>query len=341
MTTGEINAWDEKLVHNPDGGNIFQSAEIAEVKRHGAWLPRYLELENYAVTVIEKSVPLLGRLWYIPKGPGVRDASELATVTPLLRTAAKKAGAFAVKIEPELVRNSSTDEAIRALGYVPASPIQPNSSTVVVDLSGSLDEVMARLNQKGRHAIRRAERDGATAKAVEFTDEHARVMYDLLRQTAEGKFNTRSFDYYREFWQNFVTTGRGQLFFAYVDGAVVAGAFSAYLGHKGTYKDGASIRERTVYGASHLLQWEIIQWMKDRGVTSYDLCGTPPSDQIADESHPHYGLGRFKTSFNKTVTDYIGAYDLPVRPFAYKIWSRIGERLAVRLWRYLKHDNWY
>ena len=114
-----------------------------------------------------------------------------------------------------------------------------------------------------------------------------------------------------------------------------------YLGEKGTYKDGASIRKRNAYGASHLLQWEIIKWMKANNVTSYDLCGVPPSDKILDESHPHYGLGRFKTSFNKQVTDYIGAYDLVVKPISYKLWARIGERATLRLHSARFGEYWY
>jgi len=336
-----MNDWDEKLVSNPDGGNIFQMAEVAEVKRMGGWVPRYLELDGLAITVHEKPVFGLGKLWYLPKGPGVSSVEQLRAILPAIKKAAKKVGAFVVKIEPEFKKTEVKASDLTVLNLIPVRAIQPNDSTVVLDISGSLDEIMAGLNQKGRHAIHRAERDGVTVEAVPLSAENAQTMYALLRATADGKFNTRSFDYYHAFWQNLVETGRGQLFFAHFEGKIIAGAFSAYFGQKGTYKDGASVRERTAYGASHLLQWEIIKWMKDHGVTSYDLCGTPPSDQILDESHPHYGLGRFKTSFNKEVTDYVGAYDLPVRPFAYRIWSIIGERITLRLSRTIKHEYWY
>jgi lipid II:glycine glycyltransferase (peptidoglycan interpeptide bridge formation enzyme) len=341
MNRDEMNAWDEKLVSNPDGGNIFQMTEVAEVKRMGGWVPRYQELDGLAITIHEKPVFGLGKLWYLPKGPGVTSVEQLRDVLPALKAEAKKAGAFVVKIEPEFKKTEVQISDLTALSLIPVNPIQPNNSTVVLDISGSLDEIMAGLNQKGRHAIHRAERDGVTAEAVPFTDENAQTMYALLRATADGKFNTRSYDYCHAFWQNLVDTGRGQLFFATFEGKIIAGAFSAYLGRKGTYKDGASIRERTAYGASHLLQWEIIKWMKDHGVTSYDLCGTPSSDQILDESHPHYGLGRFKTSFNKEVTDYVGAYDLPIRSLAYRIWSSVGERITLRLSRAIKHEYWY
>lgn len=68
------------------------------------------------------------------------------------------------------------------------------------------------------------------------------------------------------------------------------------------------------------------------GVTVYDFCGTPPSDRLKDTSHPHYGLGLFKTSFNKTVTDYVGCWDLPVGPVRYKVWVLAGERIFRQLY---------
>ncbi|MFI5212819.1 MAG: lipid II:glycine glycyltransferase FemX, partial [Candidatus Saccharimonadales bacterium] len=149
------------------------------------------------------------------------------------------------------------------------------------------------------------------------------------------------FHYYKSFWQRFAEADLGQLFFAVVDGEVIAGAYAVVFGSKSTYKDGASVRERPVYGASHLLQWRVIEWAKARGAIVHDFCGAPPSDQINNPDHPHYGIGRFKTSFNKEVTDYVGAYDLIIRPLQYRVWSTVGERVVIRLHTQRHHENWY
>jgi lipid II:glycine glycyltransferase (peptidoglycan interpeptide bridge formation enzyme) len=343
MTPEEMTAWDDKLAANPDGGSVFQSAEIAEVKRTGGWAPVYLECGGLAMTVLERSVALHGKFWYIPKAPGVADAKQLAKLLPEIKAAAKKAGAFMVKIEPEIIKSPEAMRDITSLGLTPVRAIQPNASTVLIDLSPSLEDILAGFNQKGRHAINRAKRDGVTAKAVPFTEENARVMYDLLVSTAAGRFeqSIRPFDYYKAFWKSFYDTGRGSLFFAYFAGQVVSAAFAMYMGRKGTYKDGASVRDKQVYGASHLLQWEIIQWMKAHGCTQHDLCGAPPSDRVDDTTHPHYGIGRFKTSFNKQVTDYVGAFDVPLKPLVYKLWTTVGERLTFRLYFKKHHQSWY
>lgn len=332
--------WNNQILKNPDGGNIFQSKEMATAKAFTGWTPRYIETNGLAILALEKSIPLLGKFWYIPKGPGVASADELVTLVPDLKSFAKDHGVFMLKIEPELP--ASDRAALVALpDLIATAPIQPNASTVLIDLTPNLDDILKNLNQKGRHALRRAERDGVTTEPVELTDENARIMYKLLQETAEGQWQLRSFDYFWNFWKTFINANMGQLFFARYDGTVVAASFGLVLGDKGTYKDGASIRERTAYGASHLLQWEMIKWMKARGVAMYDLCGTPPVSQSKNPAHPLYGVGRFKTSFNKTITEYVGAYDLAVSPTRYRLWRTVGQRVVLRWHRWRQRSEWY
>lgn len=338
-TPSELSSWNDRIINNPDDGNVFQGYEFAEQKKTSGWTPRFITTDDLSIAVLEKIIPIIGRLWYIPKGPGVAAVDQLQAILPKLRLFARAHGVFAVKIEPELPRDQSP--ALSDLGLIKVRPVQPNFSTVTIDLTPSIDDIMARLNQKGRHAIKRAERDGVTVQQVPASDEHCWQMYQLLAETARGSFTIRDYGYYKSFWQRYVNAGQGQFFFAYDGERLVATAFAIVYGHKSTYKDGASVRERTVYGASHLLQWHVIKWAKSQGAHIHDLCGAPPSDQIKNPDHPHYGIGRFKTSFNKQVTDYVGAYDLIVKPLQYRIWSRIGERIVLKVHRLVHHENYY
>lgn len=340
-TNDEQHNWNSHVLANPDKGNVFQGLEFAQQKQIGGWAPRYILAGDVAVMALEKSVFGLGKLWYIPKGPGVSSVRELDKILPHLQQFALKNNVFAVKIEPELIKTGETLVDLLKLRLVKVPPIQPSFSTVLLDISDDLDTVMASLNQKGRHAIKRAQRDGVTTQLADTTEENCRVMYDLLAKTAEGSFRIRSYDYYKTFWQRYTAADLGQLFFAYVDGTVVAGAFAIAFGEKGTYKDGASVRERTVYGASHLLQWRVIEWMKTKGVKTHDLCGVPPSDQIKNPNHQWYGIGRFKASFSKEVTDYVGAYDIVIKPLGYRLWQSWGERIVLRLHNMKYHENYY
>jgi lipid II:glycine glycyltransferase (peptidoglycan interpeptide bridge formation enzyme) len=338
-TEEEIKDWNKHIITNPDGGNIFASYEFAMQKvENGGYNARFIMTDNLAMTVLEENVPFLGKFWYLPKGPGVASTKALLAALKSIEPFAKKNGVFAVRIESELLRNQQPTLARH--GLFKSRPVIPNPSTITLDISDSLETVIANLPQKGRHAIRRAERDGVTAELVEATDENCKIMYNLFAETAKGKFEIRSYDYYRTFWQRFETAGYGQLFFAYYDKQIVAGAYAMAYGTKSTYKDGASIQKRNVYGASHLLQWRVIEWAKSRGVKLHDFCGSPPSEEINNPNHEHHGIGLFKTAFNKTVTDYIGCYDFAIHPIRYKIWINFGEKVS-HSWHYHTHDGYY
>ena len=338
-TSEEIAKWDSLIIANPDGGNVFSSFEYSEVKKLTNYTPRFIVSDKLAITVLEKQTPPLGKLWYLPKGPNVTSSKELFDTLKALKPLAKKAGVFAIRVETELDR--ACQPTLERHGLKKAAAIIPNPSTITLDISAPLEEVLSGLPQKGRHAIRRAERDGVTITSVKTTDTNCKKMYELLSKTAKGQFGIRSYNYYKEFWQSFEKAGLGQLFFANFEGKIVAGAYAMTLGNKSTYKDGASVRERTAYGASHLLQWRVIEWAKSRGVVLHDFCGSPPSEEINNREHPHHGVGMFKTAFNKEVTDYIGCYDYIILPNQYKIWNKIGERIYRHLYFQRTKDYYY
>lgn len=333
----EIENWNYHIIANPDGGNVFASFEYSEIKKLTGYTPRYIMVDSLAVTVLEKKTAPIGAFWYLPKGPGVQSAKELFDVLAALKPLAKKAGVFMIRVESELDRACAP--TLQRHGMRKATAIIPNPSTITLDISADSEALLLSLPQKGRHAIRRAERDGVTVKRVPATETNTKKMFALLAETAEGQFGIRSYNYYKTFWKTFAKAGNGQLFFSYFEGEVVAGAFAMVLGTKSTYKDGASVRKRTAYGASHRLQWEVIQWAKEQGATLHDFCGSPPSEEIGNPEHPHYGVGLFKLSLSKHVVDYIGCYDYVLSKTRHKAWTKLAEKVHRRL--YFKRTNDY
>ena len=337
-TPDEITQWDTIVPQNPDGGNVLQGIIFTDLKRASGWQVRHIVCDTAAMVAMEKHIPLLGLIWYIPKGPGVATTEQLHAVLDELIPFAKKQGVFTIKIEPELPLGTD----LSALSIIQTRPIQYNCSTVVVDLRPDLEAVMKGLPQKGRHAIKRAERDGVTVELVDSTPENCEKMYQLFVETSQGAgFAIRNPDYYRNFYRRYSEAGQGQLFFAYFEGKLVAGAYALIYSDKSTYKDGASIRDKVTYGASHYLQWRVIEWAKSKGSVAHDMCGTPPAADIADPNHSFYGLGRFKTSFNKTVTDYVGALEVPIVGWKSRLWMKFAEKVVRRLWFKRHHESYY
>ncbi|UOQ58219.1 peptidoglycan bridge formation glycyltransferase FemA/FemB family protein [Leucobacter allii] len=357
-TEAERSEWDALVAANPGGGEVWMGDAYLGVKRReGRYRDRRVIVERtaappVAVGVLAKRVPLLGEWWHLPAGPAGEDPEAVLAVSAAVAALARRSGAFLLKIEPRLA--PAARPAIRAAGYRETVRIIPNPSTVLVDVAteaapGTPEadrELLAGLGKKARNAITRAARDGIVASRVPATEENCAAFVRLLQETAEGRFVLRSERYYREFWQSFSRSGDGQLFLAHrpdADGApvLVAGAFAMGLGAKTTYKDGASVRAKTAYGASHALQWEVLRWANARGATVHDLCGAPPSDRADDREHPLFGVGQFKRSFQPVITDYAGAYDLPLRRRAYALWTRLGDRIARRASLALQKDPYY
>lgn len=338
----EVDIWDKLILSNPDGGNVTQSIELARLKSQIGWKSRFVFADDIAITVQERYILGLGKLWYMPKGPGINDVVKLVSVIKFLRKFAKEHGVFVIKIEPEIIKNKANILSLTKLGAIKASNIQPNSSTVILKILKDTEQMMNNLPQKSRHAIKRAYRDGVVTKIVEPSEKNLDIMFDLMTQTmAKKSVMMRDSSYYKNFWKSYINNGMSGLFFAYFNNKPVAGAFVNLFGKKATYKDGGSVRNKSVYGASHALQWCIIEWLSKKRVVSYDLCGSPSSADIDNKKHPLYGVGLFKTSFNKNVSDFVGVYDIPVKRFKYKVWSKFGEYFVGQFYHKILKSLFY
>lgn len=337
----ELSDWNYHIAKSPNGGNILQTKEYANFKKISGWNSVFLFIDDVATTVLEKNAPLLGKIWYIPKGPNFKSTKDLVKVKPAIEKFAKTQNVFMVKIDPEITYSDDNAKLLAENGFIQVPKIQPNQSTIILDISNSAEELLKNFNQKTRHAINRAKREGVSVQPVDTTDENCRILYDLYSTSAEGRWRARDYDYYKRFWQLFSSAKAGQMFFTYYEGELIAAAFVLMYENTAQYKDGASVRTKQVYGASHLLQWEIIVWLKSRNITHYDLCGTPPSSEINNKEHPYYGFGKFKLSFSKEVTDFIGTYDIITNSLKYTIWTSLLEKIVKRVNFAIGKSYWF
>lgn len=328
-TPEELVKWDELVLANPDGGNVLQAKAFGATKARHGWRVEYYMINDVAVSVIARNVRGVGRLWYVPKGPGVTNRAGL-------KAFAEAAGKltdppFLIKVDPEIPLTTIKQSEITELGYEPAPRnLQYNVTTAIVDLKPSEEEILGSFKQKTRYNVRLAEKKGVNVEAVETDQAAIDIMYELYATTTKrASVYLRNKSYFTDYWRLHAESGVGQMFFARYEGTVLAGAYITYLGAKALYKDGGSVREHPEVQAPYALQWGIMRWLKAQGVQEYDLHGTPPADQIDNPSHLLAGLARFKTGFQQTITEYIGTYDLPLDEKKYATWNRIGERLAV------------
>lgn len=332
----EIKNWNKLVVANPDKGNLLQGIEYSEIKAVQGWKPRYIIVEDIAIMVLERHFVFF-RHWYIPKCTGAITSRDARGLMDALVDFSRSLNVTVITLDPE----QPDAEELTALGLVRRFDIQANVTTKILDISMPLDQLLASLPSKTRYAIRRAQRDGVSTQSVPATDENCKIMFDLMAEAVGKRSKMYSFDYYRDFWQRYDRTGLGRMFFASHEGRVVAGAFVLAFGTKGTYKDGGSVQDHKAYGASHLLQWEVIMWLKRLEVENYDLCGAPPLDRAHDLSHRLHGVGLFKASFVPDTTEYAGTFDIIVQPHRGMIWHSYGERVTSALYRRVLRNSYY
>jgi lipid II:glycine glycyltransferase (peptidoglycan interpeptide bridge formation enzyme) len=124
-------------------------------------------------------------------------------------------------------------------------------------------------------------------------------------------------------WETFLEAGMVEPLIAEVEHQPVAGVVIFRFASQAWYLQGMSRQEHREKMPNYLLQWEAIQRARQAGCTVYDLWGAPDSFQSDD---PLWGVYRFKEGLGGKLVRHIGAWDLPVRPFYYKVYMDLLPR---------------
>lgn len=324
----------DDFVRDGPKGHILQTLAWGDLKARTGWVPvRYLVEEKpggstrAAISVLLRRLPVPGlraHLAYAPRGPVV-DYEDEAAMSVLFRsvgTDLARLGAVALKIDPDIpAERTDVVQRLQKMGLrrVARGPgfegVQPRF-VFRLPLTGTPDELIARFHPKTRYNIRLAERKGVTVRTATSAAD-LDVFYRLLVETARrDRFLVRAESYYRDMWELIIEPGLGRLFLADFEGRTLAGAIVFVLGDKAWYVYGASSSTRREVMPNYLLQWTMIRWAMANGCRLYDFRGVSGN---LDPSDPLYGLYRFKKGFGAQLTEFIGEFDLVLRPALY--WS--------------------
>ncbi|HEY6800393.1 MAG TPA: peptidoglycan bridge formation glycyltransferase FemA/FemB family protein [Agromyces sp.] len=328
--------WDDRILAAHTSPHFMQSSTWQAIRTGGAWTVHRSDLgtdRDYPVLVFERDAEGFGTLQHLPRVSGLAP-DDVAGLTERIR--AERGAAFATKVEVHQPRDEALVAAFASNGWLPTRASQYRH-TVVVDTATTEEQILAGMKKRARAEIRVAERNGVVVGRAELSDEHRQQMLELVRETEErsGAF-FRGADYLERVWRAFVADDRGQLYFAWYEGRVVAGAFVVRYGPNAWYKDGGSLRDQPQLMASRLLQWGIICDLASSGVARYDLGHVPPP---AEPDAPGQGVLVFKSAFARDVLEYMPAFQLSHEDIAEE-WRR-GESEFIA--RYLERtgDYWY
>jgi len=199
------------------------------------------------------------------------------------------------------------------------------TNTLEINLQQTNEEILAGMKRKGRYNINLAKKKGVqiqTIKGSEITEEALNDFWELNNETtARDAFASHGKDYYANFCKyisDYVT-----LFLAKTeDGTPIATAINTHCGKKAIYYFGASTSnpEYRNLMAPYLLQWEMMQYARKKGCTSYDFLGIAPKNE---PKHPYAGISEFKWKFGGNRRVYAGGKEIVFRPGWYGLYRGV------------------
>ena len=372
----ESSVWNS-LISNLPNPHFLQTYEWGQVKASYGWEPIYLVWDrearmkesnlsslafypSAAAMVLKRQILRNGfaarlSVLYSPKGPLLDWTNEplRSHVLNDLQSFAKKQGAIFLKMDPDVVlgtgipsseadSNDFQGRAVLSLlkrkGWEYASDQIQFKNTVLIDLTPTDDEMLARMKQKTRYNIRLAEKKGVTLRVG--TQEDLSMLYKMYAETSvRDGFVIRDEGYYQTVWNLFMTGNPSQSsnspittdhlpftepLIAEVNSEPVAAIFVFYFAKRAYYVYGMSRDVHREKMPTYLLQWEAMKRAKARGCTVYDLWGAP---DVFDETDPMWGVYRFKEGLGGKVVRTLGAWDFAPSPLWYKMYSGIIPRL--------------
>ena len=163
--------------------------------------------------------------------------------------------------------------------------------TFVLDLTPPLEELRKNLDAKWRNKLTQSEKKGLKITAATGLDQYrafCRMYNEMFKRKAfETTVDVEEFGQIQE---SLPDSQRMRILICEQNGVPVAGIVTSAMGDSGIYLLGATSDDGLNAKGAYLLQWTMIQWLKENGFKSYDLGGIDP------EGNP--GVYSFKKGFS-------------------------------------------
>lgn len=261
-----------------------------------------------------------------------------------------------IQLEPNVEKISNFKFPISNFKIVPAAHPLFTRYTFFLDLTRTEEELLAKMHSKTRYNIRVAERH--KVKIVENNSEESFKHYLklMLETTSRQGFYAHTPQYHKDLFEILTksqppTPNTNELSY-HLFNALYQPSEPSTINHKPltltswvlfVFKDilyypyGASSRQHRETMANNLIAWEAIKFGKKLGLTKFDMWGALGPEP--NKKDPWYGFHRFKEGYGAKHVEFIGSYDLIIRPQAYSIykiankarWSLLRLRRTLRV----------
>jgi lipid II:glycine glycyltransferase (peptidoglycan interpeptide bridge formation enzyme) len=343
----------EKFIqtNSPDGG-FLQSEEWRKLQELVGRKTFTISGNNFHANIIEHKLPIVGKYFYIPRGPVFchpeldsgsnkkLDSSSEAEMTKIMELA-KKNNAGWVRFDPI---NSQISDIIRENSRViikAPHDMQPRE-LFIFDITKPEAELLAEMKSKTRYNIKLALKHKVLVRVISndkflisnkipnsktqnlnfYLEEFLR----LVKITAKrDKITPHPDTYYSKMFET-IPERNLKLYLAEFEGKIIAANIIVFYGKVATYLHGASDNEYRNVMAPYLLQWQAMLDAKEARCDKYDMGGV----KTAANSGRWAGITRFKTGFstNTEPTKFLGSYDIIIDPLKHNLY-RILQRIKA------------
>lgn len=329
--TYRILTEEDKTKYNKTVGHIIQSWEWGEFRktagldlvRLGHFKGNKL-LSSYQLTF--HRVPILAAtIGYLPKGP----LPNKLMVDSLSLIGKQKKAAF-IKIEPNVMVNENLKVKMEKLGLVKSKKSLFTKYNFLIDLTRSETDLLAAMHPKTRYNIGIAQKRGV--QVYESTkDEDFKIYLKLYFETTRRqKYFGHTPHYHKLLWQTLAPAKMARVLIGRYEGKPLVAWMLFNFKDTLYYPYGGSATEHKEVMASNLVAWEAIRLGKQMKLKTFDMWGALGPE--ANESDPWYGFHRFKAGYGPRQVEYVGTYDLVLRPGLYKTLN-VADRIRWLLLR--------
>ena len=295
--------------------------------------------------IVEHKLPIVGKYFYIPRGPVFEAKSEkrkaknysekFKTFFPDLLDLSKKNNIGWVRIDPasEDILQAVKENLPGSLKMKKSAVDMQPREILVLDISKSKDELLRQMKQKTRYNIRLAEKKNVevfTSRDKKYIDGFCQ----LVKITAErDKITPHPENYYRRMFE-IIPSDILKLYIAEYEGKIIAANLVLFFGKTATYMHGASDNDHRNVMAPYLLQWRQILDANKDGCARYDFGGVKThSTKHITRNNSWSGITKFKTGFAPETKpiEFPGSYDIILNPVKYNLYRAIQKAKKIIL----------
>ncbi|MBI5654119.1 peptidoglycan bridge formation glycyltransferase FemA/FemB family protein [Candidatus Uhrbacteria bacterium] len=263
--------------------------------------------------------------WYAPRGPVFsskinpekRPDLMLSLCEGLLMVKDLKKQALFWRFEP--VSELSNPEGLVPLSFRRSKAGDP-TSTIILDLDKSEDNLLKDMHEKTRYNIRLAAKRGVTVRLAKDARD-VEAFLDLAEETSRRDgFVQYPRQHLKDTYSVMHANGQAEIRLAELQGKVLCANMELSFGDTVTYLHGASSSENRNVMAPFALHWVAIQEARRRGFKLYDFWGANPLSKAMYYYKPSWdGVTRFKRGWGGRQFDLVGTWDLPFNVFLYRL----------------------